>query len=124
MAQRFLAEYLESGAYERHVRGPLWAYETQVGQMMVAVERYFPRATHRTRPQGGYVRWFALPEEVDAVALHARAVEQGVAFVPGELFSPSGLYRTCLRLNCGHPMKPEIEAAVRRLDELPGGIRP
>jgi DNA-binding transcriptional MocR family regulator len=118
ITQRVLAEYLESGAYERHLRNLRRAYATQVQQMMAAVERYFPRATRMTRPQGGYVLWLELPEEVDTTAIHAQAIAQGIAFVPGELFSPSGLYRNCLRLNCGHPMSAEIEAAVRRLGEL------
>jgi DNA-binding transcriptional MocR family regulator len=45
-------------------------------------------------------------------------VAQGLAFVPGELFSASGMYRNCLRLNCGNPHTPEIEDAVRRLGQL------
>lgn len=118
ITQRVLAEYLESGAYERHVRNLRRAYATQVEQMMSAVERYFPRTARMTRPQGGYVLWLELPEEVDARAIHGLAIAQGIAFVPGELFSPSGLYRNCLRLNCGYPMSPDIDAAVRRLGEL------
>jgi hypothetical protein len=38
--------------------------------------------------------------------------------VPGELFSASGMYRNCLRLNCGNPHTPEIEDAVRRLGSI------
>ena len=53
-----------------------------------------------------------------AGALHELAVAQGLAFVPGELFSASGMYRNCLRLNCGNPHTPEIEDAVRRLGQL------
>ena len=45
-------------------------------------------------------------------------LQQGLAFVPGELFSASGMYRNCLRLNCGNPHTPEIEDAIRRLGRL------
>lgn len=121
IAQRVLAEYLESGAYDRQVRKLQRAYAAQVEQMMAAVERHFPRTTRMSRPQGGYVLWLELPETVDTSALHAQAIAHGIAFVPGELFSPSGLYRNCLRLNCGYPMNPEIDAAIRRLGELIGG---
>jgi len=64
---------------------------------------------------------FELPEEVDTTALHDRAIAAGVGYVPGELFSASGMYRNCLRLNCGNPHTPEIEDAVRRLGRLIGG---
>ncbi len=38
-----------------------------------------------------------------------------------DLFSPSRLYRNCLRLNCGNPWSEAIEAAVKRLGDLAAG---
>ena len=116
--QQVLAEYLESGAYERHMRGLRRTYERQVEAMRASVARHLPAATRLTAPQGGFVLWVELPEEVDTTALHDRAIAAGVGYVPGELFSASGMYRNCLRLNCGNPHTPEIEDAVRRLGAL------
>lgn len=116
--QHVLAEYLESGAYERHLRSLRRTYESQVECMRAAIGRHFPSATRIARPQGGFVLWVELPEEIDTLHLHARAVAENLSFVPGELFSPSGMYRNCLRLNCGNPHTPEIEDAVRRLGGL------
>ena len=118
VTQHVLAEYLESGAYERHLRGLRRSYERQVEGMCDAVIRHFPAETCITQPQGGYVLWVELPGDIDTTALHGAAVAQGLAFVPGELFSASGMYRNCLRLNCGNPHTPEIEDAVRRLGQL------
>ncbi len=118
VTQHVLAEYLESGAYERHMRGLRRTYERQVEAMRASVARHLPAATRLTAPQGGFVLWVELPEEVDTTALHDRAIAAGVGYVPGELFSASGMYRNCLRLNCGNPHTPEIEDAVRRLGAL------
>lgn len=118
LTQLVLAEYLESGAYERQLRRLRRAYADQVAQTMAAVERHFPRETRMSGPQGGFVLWLELPGEIDLGALHPRAAAAGLAYVPGELFSASGLYRNCLRLNCGNPVTPEIEGAIRRLGEL------
>ena len=118
MTQHVLAEYLESGAYERHLRGLRRSYERQVEGMCDAVIRHFPAETRIARPQGGYVLWLELPGEIDTTVLHEAAVAQGLAFVPGELFSASGMYRNCLRLNCGNPHTPEIEDAVRQMGRL------
>jgi DNA-binding transcriptional MocR family regulator len=118
VTQQVLAEYLESGAYERHMRGLRRTYERQVEAMRASVARHLPAATRLTAPQGGFVLWVELPEEVDTTALHDRAIAAGVGYVPGELFSASGMYRNCLRLNCGNPHTPEIEDAVRRLGAL------
>ena len=62
--------------------------------------------------------WVEVPRAVDALELHRAAVAEGIAFTPGQLFSASGRYRNCLRLNCGNPWSPEIETAVRRLGVL------
>ena len=120
ITQHVLAEYLDSGAYERHLRGLRRCYERQVERMRQAVTRHFPAETRMTQPQGGFVLWLELPGEIDATALHEKAVAQGLAFVPGELFSASGMYRNCLRLNCGNPHGPDIDDAIRRLGQLVG----
>jgi DNA-binding transcriptional MocR family regulator len=118
ITQHVLAEYLESGAYERHIRSLRRTYERQVAAMQDAVSRYFPASTRLSQPQGGFVLWVELPEEIDTTQLYEKAIAQNLAFVPGELFSPSGMYRNCLRLNCGNPHTPEIESAVHRLGSL------
>ncbi len=118
VTQMVVAEYLDSGAYERHLRSLRRHYETQVAAMRDAVARHFPAETRISQPHGAFVLWLELPEAVNTSALYERAVREGVPFVPGELFSASGLYRNCLRLNCGNPHTPEIEDAVRRLGRL------
>ena len=118
ITQHVLAEYLESGAYERHLRTLRRAYQQQVEAMRLAVSRHFPAATRITQPQGGYVLWVELPEGIDTARLYERAISENLAYVPGDLFSASGMYRNCLRLNCGNPHTPEIEDAVRRLGAI------
>ena len=118
VTQLVLAEYLESGACARHLRGLRRIYQRQVEAMRAAVARYFPPTTRITEPQGGFVLWVELPADVDTSALYEQAIAAGVGYVPGELFSASGMYRNCLRLNCGNPHTPEIDNAVRRLGEL------
>ncbi|MNL65750.1 putative HTH-type transcriptional regulator YjiR [compost metagenome] len=59
-----------------------------------------------------------MPAQVDALALHREAVGQGIAFMPGQLFSASGKFSNCLRLNCGNPWSPAVESAIARLGAL------
>ena len=118
ITQNVLARFLETGAYDRSLRTLRRAYRQQVERTADAVSRYFPEGTRITRPQGGVVLWLELPGRVDTNVLFERAAEENIAFVPGDLFSASGLYRNCLRLNCGNPWTPAIEAGVRRLGEM------
>lgn len=118
VTQRVLAETLESPAFERHLRALRRRFQNQVARMQEAVARHFPAGTRTTRPAGGFVLWVELPAGADTAALWRRAGAENIACVPGDLFSPSGLYRNCLRLNCGNPWSDGVEAAVRRLGEL------
>jgi len=118
VTQRVLAESLESSAYERHVRGLRRQFQNQVERTIDAVARHFPAGTRTTRPGGGLVLWVELPGSIDTAALWRRAIAENIGFVPGDLFSPSGLYRHCLRLNCGNPWSESIAAGLRRLGEM------
>ena len=121
LPQEMLAHYLRSGHYPRHLARMRRQLATQVAQMTALVERYFPAATRVSRPAGGFVLWLELAEDIDTLDLYERARRHGLDFMPGPLFSASGRYRNCLRLNCGQPVSTAVEAAVRRLGALVTG---
>jgi DNA-binding transcriptional MocR family regulator len=122
VTQVVTARFLASAAYERHLRTYRRSLEKQVLQMSDAVLQAFPAGTRLSQPQGGLVLWVELPDGRDGNALHEQAIAAGIAFVPGEMFSASGQYRNCLRLNCGNPWTPPIEQAVRQLGKLAGEL--
>jgi DNA-binding transcriptional MocR family regulator len=50
--------------------------------------------------------------------LFQRALDEGICFAPGEVFSASGRFSNCLRLSCGHSWDQRIERAIARLGAL------
>ena len=118
LQQAAVAEFLEGGGHARELRRARRMYAAQVARMADAVAEHFPAECTMSRPQGGFVLWVELPRQVDALALHRDAVAERIAFMPGQLFSASGQYRNCLRLNCGNPWSAAIEGGVKRLGEL------
>ena len=46
------------------------------------------------------------------------ALEHGICFAPGDVFSASRRFRNCLRLSAGSAWSERIEKGVRRLGEL------
>lgn len=74
VTQVVVARYLESTACVRHLRGLRRAYEKQVMQMSEAVQRYFPRGTRLSQPQGGLVLWVELPVGIAPHFLRKRSV--------------------------------------------------
>jgi DNA-binding transcriptional MocR family regulator len=117
-AQEMLANYLASGRYERHLRRMRLRCAEQVSRISEEVQAAFPPGTRLGRPQGGFVLWLELPGEADTYGLYDEANRVGVDFVPGAMFSASGRYTNCLRLNCGFPVSAQTGAAIRRLGKL------
>ncbi|HEX5034840.1 MAG TPA: PLP-dependent aminotransferase family protein [bacterium] len=118
LPQMALAEYLQNGGYDRHLRQLRRAIQIQVERCIEGVAQYFPADTRVTRPSGGCVLWVEFPKKVDALKLHAEALAAKISIAPGPIFSPKQKYRNFIRLNAGHPWSERIEGALRRLGEL------
>lgn len=116
--QGTITDFLESGAYDRHLRRIRTAASVQSRQMAERIGTYFPPGTRVTRPSGGLLLWVELSEGIDSISLSERAVAEGIGVCPGPLFSATGQYRNYIRLNAGSPWSPAMDRAIRRLGEL------
>lgn len=116
--QLTIAAFLANGGYDRHLRQMRRAYQSQMMSMTQAICDYFPAVTKVSRPKGGYVLWVEMPESVDTLQLYEAALQQQIIIAPGIMFSPSGGYRNCFRLNCGLPWTEEIHTAMQILGRL------
>jgi DNA-binding transcriptional MocR family regulator len=120
-AQVALAEYLQHGGYDKHLRRLRHVLEMQQGQLIDAIGRHFPDNVRVTHPEGGYFLWVEFAPGFDALALHRVALEHGIGIAPGPLFSARREFRNCIRLNYGHRWDEAMEAAVARLGQLARG---
>ncbi|MCF8179111.1 MAG: PLP-dependent aminotransferase family protein, partial [Sulfuritalea sp.] len=123
LTQHVVAALMESRGFDVHLRTLRRRFAEQVARTRDAVAHHFPMETRITDPQGGFVLWLELPAEIDCSRLHARALAERIAFVPGEMFSASGQYRNCLRLACGQPWSERMDDAVLRLGRLIAQMR-
>ncbi|MBP0028441.1 PLP-dependent aminotransferase family protein [Roseofilum sp. Guam] len=117
-SQLAISAFLANGGYDRHLRNLRRAYEQQMLQMIQAICHHFPEDTKVTRPTGGHVLWIELPPHFDAMELFHRAGQHKISISPGIMFSPSGSYGNCFRLNSGLPWSPQIEQAMETLGRL------
>jgi DNA-binding transcriptional MocR family regulator len=124
LPQLMIAQFMESGGYDRHLRNLRDVFERQVQIVSQGISKYFPEDTRVSRPDGGYVLWVELPSGCDAVALHYAALQNGISISPGPIFSASGKFRNFIRLNCGTQWSERIDRALLQLGrlcaELPG----
>jgi DNA-binding transcriptional MocR family regulator len=118
LPQVALADFLSSGTYETHLRGIRRIFQENLARMTRSIEASFPAETKVSRPAGGFVLWLELPRRFDSRELFDKALEQGICFAPGDVFSASRRFRNCLRLSAGHGWNDRIEDGVRRLGRL------
>ena len=118
ITQMAVAEFLEHGAYDAHLRRIRGFFSEQRQKFTSAIVRYFPPNIRVSRPQGGFVLW--IEGEMDATKLAARAMNSyRISVAPGCIFSANGKdYRNCLRISCGHPWSARIEEALKTVGEL------
>lgn len=114
-AQLGLSRYLGSAGYDRHLRRLREQLSAQHDALAERVARYFPAGTQATRPEGGYFLWVVMPEGIDALALHHKALAQRVSVAPGPIFSASRQFGNCLRLNFGYAIDARGERALEQL---------
>ena len=117
-AQAAIADYLQHGGYDRHLRKLRHNLEMQQSAMLAAAARYFPPSTRVTRPDGGYFLWFEFPQRVDALKLFHLALAQGISIAPGPIFSATRGFNHCARLNHGHPWDKRSEEAMAMLGRI------
>jgi 2-aminoadipate transaminase len=101
--QRIVHEVIRTGFLRDHVPTIRTRYKAQRDAMRLALETHMPRdgahAVRWTVPSGGMFFWLELPQGVDAMALLPRAIERGLAFVPGGAFFADLGHGNTLRLS-------------------------
>ncbi len=117
-SQAAIADYLQHGGYDLHLRRLRNTLEVQQGQMLAAIARYFPAEARVSRPQGSYFLWVELPEAVDSLYLFQQALNKGISLAPGPIFSASEKFRHCIRLSYGYPWDERSEKAIAQLGQL------
>jgi DNA-binding transcriptional MocR family regulator len=118
LEQMAVAEYLEHGGYDRHLRTLRPKLEQQVKAFREAIASSFPSGTRVSDPRGGFLLWVELPRRVDAMRLQAQASKHGIAIAPGPIFSARQKFTHCIRINCGFPWSRTMAEAVKTLGVL------
>jgi 2-aminoadipate transaminase len=97
--QRVVHEVIKGGFLREHVPTIRQRYKAQRDAMRVALEQQMGGLARWAAPVGGMFFWLELQAGIDATALLPRAVDAGMAFVPGSTFFPQGGHENTLRLS-------------------------
>ncbi len=116
LGQRLFEEYVRRGWIDEQLVLSRALYARRCERLLAALERSMPADVGWTRPSGGFFSWLTLP--VDAAALAFRAVEEGIAIVPGGPFYPDGRGTSNVRLSFSNVGDELIDVGIERLGAL------
>ncbi len=110
-------EVARDGFLDKHVRLIRQVYRERRDVMLQALQEFFPPEVTWTHPQGGLFLWVTLPEGLDMQAIFKSAIEQNVAFVPGDSFYANDGREGSrhMRLNFSNAAPEQIREGIRRL---------
>jgi 2-aminoadipate transaminase len=116
--QRMVAEVLKDGFIDRHVPTIRALYKAQCHAMLDALSTEMAGLDVQwNTPDGGMFLWVRLPAGMDAVALLPKAVDKGVAFVPGAAFYADHADPRTLRLSFVTASEEQIRIGIKALAE-------
>lgn len=122
LPQRVAARFLESGAFDRHLRRLRSALARQREEMVALIRETFPEGSVVNDVDAGMLLWVKLPRNVSSRRLFSEALEHRIRIVPGALFSSSPYFDGYIRLSCGWPLNKERVEAVETLGRLCGAL--
>ena len=116
--QRVVHEVIRDGFLREHVPTIRARYKAQRDAMRAALEAHMPAGCHWNVPVGGMFFWVELPEGIDATAMLPKAVERGMAYVPGAAFYADTVDPRTVRLSFVTASEAQIDQGVAALAKV------
>ncbi len=116
--QALAAQYLEGGYLEKQVPKIIDLYRPKQAAMLSAIKAHLPDEFACSPSDGGMFLWVTGPKGFDMIRLYYKAIENGVAFVPGKFFftdENEGI--ETMRLNYTMADTATIDLAVKKLGQ-------
>ncbi|HKP12647.1 MAG TPA: PLP-dependent aminotransferase family protein [Blastocatellia bacterium] len=121
--QAIVLEALRSGLIEKRLPELRRFYEARRKAMLGALAEHAPAGSSWTRPAGGFFILLELAGGTDATEVLTRAIDAGVAYVPGQPFFVDDGGTSTLRLAYSKETPAKISEGVARLGGVLRGER-
>ena len=108
---------IELGLLPPYIQKLRGTFQRRAHVLADALGELRPLGLEFQRPQGGYFIWVTLPDGLNGDDLLPAALQRGVRFQPGNLFSPQGTQGNKLRLCFAFYEEEELRGGVQRLEQ-------
>ena len=119
LSQMVAYEFLMRYDIDKHIEKLREVYGRRCNLMMECMDKYFPECVKHTCPEGGIFLFCTMPEGFDSREVMKKALEKGVAFVPGNatMIDDKASYST-FRMNYSNASEENIEKGIKLLGEV------
>ncbi|CFR11097.1 MULTISPECIES: PLP-dependent aminotransferase family protein [Yersinia] len=119
ISQWLVLQQLRDPKHENQMSELANYYRTRRDAFEVSLQRHFAALAHWKKPAGGLFFWLTLNQRIDTRLLLPIALENNIAFMPGESFIPNAS-EGCgqLRLNFSHATEEQAELGLQKLAQL------
>lgn len=122
-AQVICAEFFKRGYYEAHRESLRDLYARRRDAMTQTIDKYFPKGTKRTSPDGGYYVWVELPKGLDSGRMAKELVDvHNVCYANGSIFYSEGCEEgegsNTIRMNFTGQTEESIRLNVKAIGEF------
>lgn len=120
--QHIAALMMQNGDLETHTKALIKHYKAKRDLMIQTLEETFGESISFVKPEGGMFIWVNFKNCKDSMKLFDKAIQKGVAFVPGSVFFADKKVSSFGRLNYTNSSLEQIKDGVRKLYEAYQGF--
>ncbi|KZP65744.1 hypothetical protein A3462_05995 [Enterobacter bugandensis] len=117
LMQLAAANLLASGLYQRHVQKTIKLCQHSQVQYIRVIEKYFPLEARTTTPMGNGYLWVVFPEKINTDKILHNEMGLNINFLTGVVFSASGRYHNCMRIDCLNPLTTHTMEMLKRIGQ-------
>jgi len=115
--QHICASMMQNGELQEHTKTLIQAYRPKRDAMVKALQELFGDSIEFIVPEGGMFIWVNFKKCNDSMKFFDKAIEKGVAFVPGSVFFADKRVSSFGRLNYTNSSLAQIKEGVKKLFE-------
>ena len=116
--QAIVSAAMREGLVEKRLPAIRQFYEVRLKAMLDGLEKHAPVGSSWTKPTGGFFILMEVAKDIDMVEFLPKAIERGVAYVPGQPFFVDGSGANTLRLAYSKETPEKISEGIERLCNL------
>ncbi len=118
LSQKIIARFMAKGYFDEYLLNVKAEYKKKRDAILHDFEELMPNEVTWNSPNGGLFLFIQLPDPLDSAELFKKAIERGVAYVPGRAFFVNGKGKNFARINFSYSSIEKNREGVKRLSQV------